>query len=773
MRRSVRLLLPLLVAALTGCLGGTANPSYFPWFLPPGDIIPTHAKPPGLGYFRDFDPNACRLEVTPRQCSAAPGKTQVLIATVYDADGTPRRKRRVEWMIDGPGHIVEVDESGYLAGRGYKQGSKYAVSYTDYFEHTFDRGTRDPSDDYTIRPGQTWCIVTSAVEGQTTVTAYAPAVHDQEQGRVTVRLNWSATDFGFPPPTAARSGGEADLRTTLHRVNGTDADVDGLKVRYRVLDGGAPAALVSRSGGDRTSQSGPQLEAEVAADADGTAGVRVVQPTPRAGKTRIAVEVVKPDPAGIGPGTVVGRKETTVEWAAPQLTLDIQTPGGAGVNREAAVSLVVANAGKADSQPVTTFFRVPDGAEFVRAEPPPTVRQGADGRELSWALGPVAGGGRQTVRLWLKAGRRGDLRLTATAETPDGLRADQMASVRVDESSLKAAVELPATAAPGPVTATVVVSNPGLVPAENVVAWVSADAGLTLPESRDRQEVTVGTIPAGETKRVPVTLTASKPGRAAVRAAVTADGGTTARGEAAVEVKRLAVAVRVRVPETVSLGDPTTVEVVLTNTGDSALADVAVRATLPVAVVGKTASDGGKLTADGAEWRLPTLPPGDKRTLRLTVSGDRPTDKAVLKAAVTAGDLNADGEATFRVAGQPVLAVELTDVPGSVPVGGRATVRITVRNRGTGPARRVEVTAAGGDQLTPAGGTGADRRPASIDGTRVLFGVLDELPAGSAAVFVAELDAAKPGAGRVQAAVRADHLSQPMRDEQAVRVTGR
>ncbi len=52
------------------------------------------------------------------------------------------------------------------------------------------------------------------------------------------------------------------------------------------------------------------------------------------------------------------------------------------------------------------------------------------------------------------------------------------------------------------------------------------------------------------------------------------------------------------------------------------------------------------------------------------------------------------------------------------------------------------------------------------------FGLLDALPAGAAAVFVVELEAATPGAARVQVEARAEHLAQPLREEQAARVVG-
>src|SRR5437763_12131322 len=169
-------LLAALLPALAGCFGVSQNPSYFPYLLPTGDIIQTHAKP-GFGYYNDFDKHACRLEVRPIEATNPVQTQHVIIATVYDEAGKPRRHRRVEWMLEGVGNIVEVDEAGLFPGRGYKVDNKYAVSYTAYTEHKVDRGKRHPTDDFMIRPGQTWCVLTSAVEGDTHVTGSAPDIH--------------------------------------------------------------------------------------------------------------------------------------------------------------------------------------------------------------------------------------------------------------------------------------------------------------------------------------------------------------------------------------------------------------------------------------------------------------------------------------------------------------------------------------------------------------------------------------------------------------------
>src|SRR5262249_51227571 len=99
-----------------------------------------------------------RLEVRPLESTNPIRTQQLLIATVYDEKGVPRRNRRVEWVLEGAGAIVKVDESGFLF-HGHKIDSRSAITYTAFSEHLHTRGNLDPSDDFMIRPGQTWIMI--------------------------------------------------------------------------------------------------------------------------------------------------------------------------------------------------------------------------------------------------------------------------------------------------------------------------------------------------------------------------------------------------------------------------------------------------------------------------------------------------------------------------------------------------------------------------------------------------------------------------------------
>ena len=770
-RKPWLVLILILGVAPLGCFRAY-NPTYFPHWGYGGDIIRTHAKPAGRAYFKNFDPFACRIDLTPGRVTNPVNAQQVLIATVVDKDGKPRRSRRVEWILDGPGHIVEVDESGLFAGRGYKVDNTYAVSYTDYKEHTITRGNDDPRDDFTIYPGQTWCVVSCAIPGETVVTAYAPEVHDWRNGRITTRITWTDTQFDFPPPVISRLGGSAVLSTTVRRA-GRNEPASGMKVRYRIVEG-TPAALTSRSGAGTTAVlSGAGLtEAEVLAGTDGTAAVTVVQPTPQPGTTRVVIEVLKPDTDGTP--RVIGRRETTVEWAAADLTLDVVPPRVAAVGQDASVRLVIANTGKVESSAVTVRLELPDGVEFVRATPSQVVQEG---RVITWNLPAIAGERQETVELVVRSAKRGNYPFTVVAQSVDGRSARRDSALQVDQAGVKLAVTVPDTVPlGGRVPARVTVTNTGAVPLDSATVWVSVDAGLAGTAGTNPIELAVGRIPAGEAKTVELPLAASRPGESRLRANVVADGGLSDRVESVVAVRKADMKVTISGPERLIVGAAATWEITVMNTGETPLQNLSVQASLSPALTLKatTAATGSRL-ADQEHWTIDSLAPGERKVLKLQAVAEQMTPRATVTVQAQAGDHRtgprATTQATVTVSGQPALVLALADPSSQVPVGRRGGVRITVSNRGNGPAENVEVALTVTPELKLHGGRGPNGEVARVEGDSIRFPAVAQIPPGTSQGFIVEVEAVQTGSARIRVEARADHLLQPLRDEQPLQIT--
>lgn len=778
------LLLVLLPALAAGC---AYNPGYFPYYFPGGRTTETHAKP-GSGVFSNFDPKACKIEVTPQNATAPLGSQIVLVATVYDKDGQPRRSRRVEWILEGPGNIVEVDESGVYSARGYKVDNKYAVSHTNYLSHCITRGNDDPKDDINLAPGQTFCVISSAVPGETTLTAYAPGVFNWDQGRTVVKIAWGEGRFGFPAPAVVRYGGETTLTTTVRQFESDGPLPANYRVRYKIIEttDDAAAVLVSRGGSGTTgSQSGTRAkEAEAVVDADGAAAVRLLQPSPKPGKTRVAVEVVKPPENGIGPGIVVGRRETTIEWAAPSVNLDIKAPPTTGAAGTVPVTVSLVNAGAVESSNARVRVTLSDGATLDRSEPPPTKQDAAG---LQFDIPASAGGKKQDITLQVKPRQLGAFTVSAEAVTADGFRAENKATTRVEQGKLQVLVEAPPTSLVGDrIPVRIAVTNPGAAPAENVVVWARFDDALTHAGGKNPAELSAGTVSPGQTKTLDLTLSAKTAGRFGVRASATADGNVTAAADpVAFDVRRAELAVGFVGPKLAYLNQPVAGTLTVANPGDATVSNINVRATLAPELRVTEASDNGRVGVGSIEWKLAELRPGERRELKITAGAMKLTDRALITvvasgdaltgtgpAARPVGDpVEAKAEVAVAVIGTPAVGLELVTPKGVVEAGKRVAFQVRVKNQGTVAARGVEVTAFAPPELKPTRGTGPSEGRIDATGT-VTFPPLDELRPGETVTFTIEVDAIQAGDARFRAEVKAMHLANPLKEEQSVRVIG-
>jgi uncharacterized repeat protein (TIGR01451 family) len=719
------------LALLPGCFGVTQNPTYFPHLLPTGDIFPTHAKPPGLGYFKDFDPHACRLEVRPLEATSAVGTQHVLVATIYDENGTPRRHRRIEWLVEGAGNIVEVDEGGFFPGRGYKVDNKYAVSYTGYGEHTFDRGNLDPNDDFTVRPGQSWCVISSAVEGDTHVTVYAPEVFNWDNRKTVVTHHWVDAEWRFPPPVVGHAGADQLLATQVTRR--TDHQpLSDYQVRYRVLDGPPAVFLPTRL---------PEQLATT--DIGGSGAVLLAQTETRPGVSRIGIEIIRPRDPNVpsGAGIVVGRGETRVDWQAPQISVNTSAPPAAPVGQEVSFTLTVSNTGQLETKEITLRDALPDGMTYVRSDPPATV----DGNQLIWTLTALPGGQTHSIQLVCRPGRAGPVTQRAVATTGDGLRAENNASTQITLPQLTVKIDGPAAGFVGvPVAYTLTVTNPGTGPATNVVLSDDFDGGLEHETRSNPVKKTIGTLAPGESKTEKLLLTPRQVGRLFNRVTATADGELTAHSEHPIDANKGQLKIDMTGPSLRFLNRPAGYAIRVSNTGEVPLDNLIVRDQLPPELTFTNAGQGGTLVNTEVVWQLGTLKAGEQKTLDLTVSCTKPTPKSLNVAVATADPgLTVQTESVIEINGLPAFRLEVQDLKDPIEVGGTTRYQIDATNQGTLPGTRVEIRAVVPAELKviQAQGPTAYR----IEGNQLIFAPVDSLAPGQRLTYAVDVQALRVG----------------------------
>jgi uncharacterized repeat protein (TIGR01451 family) len=769
----------LLCALAAGCLSG--NPTYFPYLLPGGSADRTHAKPAGLGYFADFDPHAKRLEVRPDAVTIPVRGTQVLIATIYDEEGRPRRKRRVEWMIEGPGTIVEVDESGYMPGRGMKVDNKYAFSHTDYFEHVITRGNDDPNDDFMIRPGQTWIAITSAVEGQTNVIVYAPEIHDWERNKVYVKLNWVDANLQYPPSAYARAGGEHTFTTRVAKRT-DDGKPGDFRVRYRIIDG--PAAALTGNSREITAS---VREAEAVVGDDGTARVRIAQPLATTGTNRVAIEVVRVDPAKPGEFKVVSQGESKVTWQSPELNVNVSAPKTAALRQEFNVTYAVASTGGVEISPSTLTAEVPEGLELIRTEPKAVV----DGPTLIWTLPATNAGKQQTVQAVYRTSRIGSVTLAADARTQDGLKSQSTAGLQVTEGKLQVRLEGPKAGVVGEALAfQIVVSNDGDAPAEQVRIKARFDEGLESASKTQTVEEKIDYLPAGKSRAIPLPLVARQGGKFRVEAGAAAEGNLLANPQAAaIEIQDAQLSLKAYGPSKVYVGQEVEWKLIVQNGGEVPLDNVRITANLPADVTFFSASDGGRSDGRQIVWDIGTAPPLAEKEIVVKGIANRINEKALLTATTSAKPSAGEGknartvsmvkplgegiqaQAGVQIVGVPSLQIGVRDTVDPVGVGQRTSYQITVKNSGSVPATRVDVTAEVPVQmraLKAAGVAGTGK----IDGQSIAFPRIESLEPGAELRYTVDVEVVASGDARFRAEARSAILNQPQRAEEPTRVLG-
>jgi uncharacterized repeat protein (TIGR01451 family) len=756
-RRLFVCLFAVSCAAASGCFGVDSNPSYFPYILPSGDVIQTHAKPISPGYYANFDPQAAEVVLVPTATTSQVGTQVIVLATVKDAKGVPLRSRRVDWMVS-EGNLVEVDESGVFPGRGGILGNR-GFSYTSYGEHRLSRGNASKLDDVMVRPGQSWCVVSSPVEGDTHVQIVVPGIYNWDKRMQTAVIRWVDATWEFPPHGLAKFGTEHEFVTKVARF--TDRQpLAKYRVHYKILDGPPAMLLPART-----------QEYTAVTDLNGHASVKIAQLTPASGINRVSVEIIRPpDPtAPTGSGVSIVTGETAVEWQAPDVKLGHTGPAAAPIGQNIVYTTTATNAGRIDSQWVILTLPIPDGLEFVNSNPPATPENG----QLIYTFGALGVSQMHTVQTTFRSTRPGLVKSVALMRTAENQNDQKDVNTTITTPQLKVDLGVPNKTGiiDVPINYTIRLSNPGSGDLDEIQVLAQYDPGLEHDKQSNQPSVSlrVAGLRAGETRDQNLTLTPRKAGALGVKVTATS-GGLSVSATQIVTVTQPKVSLRVDGPSKRYVGRPAEWKIYVKNDSDADLSGLVVRDRLPAELQFKFAGQNGVFAGGEVTWNIGALKAGAEVPLDLITDCQKAAVAAEkLTMASADGNARAEKSAKINIDGIAALKMVMAGKTNPVEIGKNVIYEMTLTNTGSAAASNITVKATPSPLLKAVGATGPTKE--AIAGGVFTFDKVDSLQPGQTITFRFECQAVKDGDARFRTEYTSDlNPVQPIYEEEPTRV---
>ena len=444
----------------------------------------------------------------------------------------------------------------------------------------------------------------------------------------------------------------------------------------------------------------------------------------------------------------------------PELTVEKVAPPEATVGEPLIYAIRVKNVGNSAAHDVIVEDRIPRGTTLEGTIPQAELSD----KRLVWRLGKMEPDQEQTIRIKVVPTDSGEIGSVATVR----FVAEVAATTRITTPSLSLDMSGPREIAVGEqATFRFTVTNNGESDARNVFVRNLLPAGLEHPGGDDI-EYEVGTLPAGESRSVELTVTGVEAGQCQTKGLVST--GSTTRSEAVVDVNVIGsrLLIQRQGPRRRFVGSTAEYATHVSNRSSGTLQQITIIEQVPEGLELAGIPEGGQYDAQRRTItrQIAELAPGASTTFRTNLMArDQGTWNGVVRATDAAGN-KASVTTPLEVAGFPSLAFDLEHAGRPVAVGERVALRLVVRNRGTGAAEDVQALFEIPDNLTFVNAEG----PVSFEqeGRFVRFASLSSIEAEGEESFDIVLTAAGPGTTRVSAQLLTPGLTEPLRHDEAV-----
>lgn len=449
---------------------------------------------------------------------------------------------------------------------------------------------------------------------------------------------------------------------------------------------------------------------------------------------------------------------------SPALSIQKIPPINVRVGQPATFSIKVRNTGQVPADRVLIRDEVPMGTTLVDTNPR-AASTTADGGIL-WELGSLRPGEEATVSMQVTPTEEGAIGSVATIT----MQAQASAKASATKPLLEIEHSGPAKVLVGdPVNFTIRLSNPGSGPATNVV--LEEDVPEHLSHSRGpRLEYEVGTIPAGGSRRLELSLKAAEPGQVVNVIRAHGEGGLIAEHRINLEVVAPQLQVQLTGPQTRYLDRKATFTLAIKNPGTAAARNVELTTRLPQGLTFVSTNNSGRFdrTTNTIRWSLDQLPAGQFGEVQFTGTPTRKGEYSIAAEGTADAGLRDVKDHQLVVEGIAALLFGVADQVDPIEVGETTFYEIRVKNQGTKDASNVQFVAVVPPGLRAVSAEGPTKH--RIDGDRVFFDKMPRLPAKGESTFKIQVEGIQAGDQRFRVQMTSDETDSPVVKEESTRV---
>lgn len=450
---------------------------------------------------------------------------------------------------------------------------------------------------------------------------------------------------------------------------------------------------------------------------------------------------------------------------APSLTIEKVSPREIQVDQPADFEIRVRNVGRVAADNVMVIDRVPDGTEFIGAEPAPARARGGSG--LNWEIGTLAPGQEKRIRYQLKPIKPGEIGSVAQV-------------VFATQASMRTVVTKPVLSIEHDTTPQVlmgdnfvfdvIVENQGDGAATDVIISEEVPAQLEYQAGFRQLEYEVGTLMPGQKKKLRLALRAGKVGKFRNVMFASGKGGLQAKHALDLEVVAPEINVKCEGPNKRFLQRKATHQFTIENRGTAKATNVGLVARLPSGLRYISADNRGRYDSQShaVYWKMPELTQGVAGTVEITTVPVNVGQQNIKFEAEADLKLFASTDHDLVVEHLVDIFFDIDDAIDPIEVGSKTSYRMRVVNQGTKAAGNVQLQVDFPPGLLPDSVDGNLRH--QIKGQRVVFEPISSLPPGQEVTMSINATGKSPGDHRVVANIRADGREVAFSKEDTTRV---